>query len=629
MAVWYRDRRSAYGQRKFCLAAPCGKGTRDCSIRPLPVWDAQIPPVTISQALQVGIEHHRAGRLAEAQAAYEQILAAEPNHADGLNLLGLVAHESGRPEAAVESMRRAIASKPTSAMYHHNLGLALSATEQFDEALAAYREALRLDPGYAMAQDNLGAALLSRGRFTEAVAAHRAALRINPNSGWAHHHLGIALTFHREFDEALRCFQRGLQLEPGAVKMHSSFLTFLQYQPSVTPAGLLAAHGEFDRLHTAPLRAWWQPHANSREPERRLRLGFISPHFANHPVGRFIVRLFENLNAREFEIVCYSDTIQTDATTDRLRTAAYLWHDVPALSDEQLAARIREDRVDILFDLAGQTRAHRLLVFARKPAPIQITWCDYVGTTGLSAIDYILGDPREIPAGAEQWYREKVLRLPDDYICYDPPADAPQVGPVPALAAGHITFGSFNLLAKMSPQAIAAWAQILHAVPRSRLLVKNLGFDEAATRERFVQSFATQGISAERIEMLGWSTSAETLPCYHRVDLALDPFPYNGGLTTCEAIWMGVPVVTCPGETFAGRHGLAHLTAAGLTETIASDPEQYVKIATNLANDLPRLVEWRATQRERIAASPLCDGERFAAHFSKLMREVWRLWLEA
>lgn len=584
--------------------------------------------MTISQALQVGIEHHRAGRLAAAQSAYQQVLAADPNHADALNLLGLVAHESGRAEAAVEAIRHAIAGKPTSAMYRHNLGLALAAAGQFEEAVAAYREALRLDPHYAIAQDNLGTALLASGRFAEAVAAYHAASSINPHSGWTHHHLGLALTFHREFDEALASFQRGLQLEPGAVKMHSSFLAFLQYSPHVTPAGLLEAHDDFDRRHAAPLRAVWQPHANPRDPQRPLRLGFISPHFADHPVGRFIVRPLENLDPHEFETICYSDTAGADATTERLRTAAHTWHDVLAFSDEQLAARIREDRVDILFDLAGQTRGHRLLVFARKPAPIQVTWCDYVGTTGLSAIDYILADSREIPVGAEQWYREKVLRLPDDYICYDPPSDAPPVGALPASAAGHVTFGSFNLLAKMSPQTIATWARILHAVPRARLLVKNLGFDEAATRERFAQSFDAHGIPADRLEMLGWSMPAETLPCYHRVDIALDTFPYNGGLTTCEAIWMGVPVVTCPGETFAGRHGLAHLTAAGLTETIASDPDHYVQIAVDLANDLPHLAKWRAAQRDRVAASPLCDGARFATHFSRLMRDAWQLWLK-
>jgi predicted O-linked N-acetylglucosamine transferase (SPINDLY family) len=355
-----------------------------------------------------------------------------------------------------------------------------------------------------------------------------------------------------------------------------------------------------------------------------LRLGFVSPHFAFHPVGYFLVRLLENLPKSQFDVVCYSDTASADALTSRLQMHSTKWFDVRSWSDERLAQQIRQDEVDILFDLAGHTPGNRLLVFARKPAPIQMTWLDYVGTTGLSAIDYIIADPRQIPPGAESYYTEKVLRLPYDYICFDPPPDAPPVNSLPALENEFVTFASFNILPKVTPQMIAIWARILKEVPRSRLMLKNGGFDNPQVAARLRQQFIEKEIDPQRIVFEGRSPHSELLSTYNKVDIGLDTFPYNGGLTTCEALWMGVPVVTFPGEIFASRHGLAHLTAAGITETIASSLEDYVKIAAALAGNLIELNALRTGLRARVASSPLCDGSEFAKKFSGLLRETWR-----
>jgi len=291
-----------------------------------------------------------------------------------------------------------------------------------------------------------------------------------------------------------------------------------------------------------------------------------------------------------------------------------------------LAEQIRADQIDILFDLAGHTARNRLLVFARKPASIQITWIGYEGTTGLAAMDYILADRCAIPEGVEKYYREKVLRLPEVYVCYAPPADAPAVGPLPALTRGQVTFGSFNNLAKINPQVVAAWAEILRRVPEARLVLKYRGLNDAGTRCRYTELFAAQGIESARLELLAWSAYAEMLAEYQRIDIALDPFPFSGGVTTCEALWMGIPVITWPGETFAGRHSLSHLSNIGLTETIARDLDEYVKLAAALAGDLSRLARIRAGLREQVASSPLCDGERFAANLMSLLRAVWSQW---
>ena len=296
------------------------------------------------------------------------------------------------------------------------------------------------------------------------------------------------------------------------------------------------------------------------------------------------------------------------------------------MSDQRLAEQIQADRIDILFDLAGHTAHNRLLVFARKPAPIQITWIGYEGTTGLAAMDYLLADRHVVPQGTEQNYRERVLRMPDGYLCYDPPEAAPSVGPLPSSTKGYATFCSFSNPAKITPEVVTVWAEILHRAPTARLILKYQGMDDQAVKRRYLDLFAAQGVEPQRLEMLPSSSYAEYLATYHQVDIALDPFPFSGSATTCEALWMGVPVITCPGKTFASRHALSHLWNVGLTETIARDREEYVELAVSLVRDLPRLATLRAGLRQRMAASPLCDGKRFANNLALLLQGVWEQW---
>ncbi len=314
--------------------------------------------------------------------------------------------------------------------------------------------------------------------------------------------------------------------------------------------------------------------------------------------------------------------------TTRFQRAATHWRDTSKLGDEQLTEKIRADRIDVLFDLTGHTANSRLLVFARKPAPIQITWIGYEGTTGMETMDYILANRYTIPADSEPFYRERVLRMPDGYVCYDPLSAAPEPGPLPAIENGFVRFGSFNNLAKINPGVVEVWAKILRRVPQSRLMLKYHGLGGRSVRDRYLGMFAALGVDAARLDLTPWSEHAEHMAAYRQVDIALDPFPFGGGATTCDALWMGVPVVTHPGETFAGRHSLSHLSNCGLTETIARDLDQYVEIAAALAGDLPRLAAIRAGLREWMAASPLCDGQRFAENFAEILRRVWREWCE-
>jgi predicted O-linked N-acetylglucosamine transferase (SPINDLY family) len=565
-------------------------------------------------------------RFDEAIACYERVLQLRPDYAITYNNLGNIWKEQRKLDQAISAYRHALELNPADATAHYNLGTALWEEGSLDEAVVSHGRAIELKPDFAAAHSNLGIVLENLGRLDEAIDSYRRAVELRPDYAEAHNNLGVALYGVGRPEEAMVCYQQALQLKPDYALAHSNYLNALQYRAGVTPEELLESHREYDRRHAAPLRAAWRPHANTAEPERPLRLGFVSPSFGWHPAGRFLIRVLENLDRRQASVACYSDRTLRDSIADRFLATATLWRDVVGMSDDDVAQRVRDDGIDILFDLAGHTGPNRLQVFARKPAPIQITWLDYEGTTGLSAIDYLLADRYEVPPEAEAWYSERVLRLPDGYACYDPPADAPAVSPLPAERSGRVTFGSFNLPAKMTPEVVDTWSRILRQVPESRILLKYRGLDRPTVGEPLRRQFVERGINPACIELQGWSAYGDMLACYNQVDVALDPFPYNGGLTTCDALWMGVPVVTCPGRTFASRHGLTHLSNVGLTETIAEGLEGYVELAVQLASDLPRMAELRGRLRRQVAESPLCDGGRFAENLLQLLRGVWGEW---
>jgi predicted O-linked N-acetylglucosamine transferase (SPINDLY family) len=602
-----------------------------------------------------GMAAHQLGRHAEAVDYIRRAIGREADVAIFHNNLGEVYRATGELDAAVACYRRALELGPELAAVHNNLGNAWKALGSFNDAIACYERALELDPDYAEVINNLGSvwrtlgkadqaaacfrralelrpqlvevysnlanALHAQGQLDEAVACARRATQLRPDFAEAHSNLANALQGQGELDESIDAYHQALRLAPDNPGIHSNYLCGLRYVPRTTAAELHRVAAEFDRRFAAPLKYTWQPPPARPTADRPLRLGFVSPGFALRPTGYFLVPALEHLDRRACEIVCYSDRATADRMTARIRATAATWHEVFGWSDERLAQQIREDQIDVLFDLAGHAPGNRLMVFARKPAPIQVTWIDSVGSTGLAAIDYLLADPYQVPPELDQHYAERVLRMPETYVCYAPPDDAPPVGPLPALGTGRVTFGSFNNPAKVAPEVVALWARILNRVPGSRLLLKYQGFDDPGTRRHYHELFARHGANADRLMLEGGAPHAELLACYGRVDIALDPI-YNGGLTTCEALWMGVPVVTCPGETFPRRHALSHLSNVGLHETIARDANHYVELAVAQAGDLPRLADLRAGLRQRMAASPLCDGPRFATQFARLIRSV-------
>lgn len=568
------------------------------------------------------------GKPGEAEASCRRALELHPDYAEAHNYLGVALGDQGKWDEAIAAYGRALELKPNYAEAHNNLGMALAGQRMRDEAIASYRRALELRPRFSDAHSNLGNVLRDLGDLDGAIAAYQEALKLDPENAVAHNNLGNALKDQGELDQAIACFRRALELKPDYSHAHSNWVYTLHLCPDVGAAAILEEHRCWDQRHAEPLTRSVAPHTNVRDPDRRLRVGYVSPDFRSHPIARFILPLLELHNRAEFEVVCYADVRVPDALTDRCRAVANVWRDVQGRSDQQVADLVRQDGIDILVDLAMHTADNRLLTFARKPAPVQVTYLAYCGTTGLRTMDYRLTDPYldHDPNQAAQDYSEESVWLPETYWCYRLPFAVPSEGELPALRNGYVTFGCLNNSCKMSDVALDAWSRVLRKLPQSRLL---LHAPAGSHRERVRSDFAKRGVSPERITFAAKLPIANYFELYRQIDVALDPFPYGGGTTTCDALWMGVPVVSLAGQTAVGRGGLSILSNAGLPELVALNVDDYVALAAELASDLPRLQELRAGLRTRLQSSLLLDAPRFTRNVEAAFRTMWKRWCAA
>jgi len=786
--------------------------------------------MTLQQAFQIALQHHQAGRLAEAEALYRQILAVQPGHAETLHLLGALAQQAGRTEMAIELMRQAIAADPNHsaalsnlaatllasgrareaagharraaeiapgfADAHYNLGAALAEMGQTEEALAAYRRSLEIEPAHAVAENNLGNILRQLQRLDEATAAYRRAIRLQPTYADAYNNLGVALAEQGQIDEAIAAYGRALELKPdvnavqanlgnalrargrhaeavvayrrslqsGATRLDicqclgetlvllerfdeasdvfrqivrcspddpeawaalanvlqrsgkpddaiacyrqalrldpeepfrlcrlatllqrqrrldeaaTAFLHALERVPNQTEALYRLAeiykdqgrsgmalelmrrlHGlapEVPRIHSDlilmllaspdvderavreecrrwderfghPSEAFSGQYRHDRNPERTLRIGYVSADFKDHVVGRNLLPLFRQEGRTQYEIVCYSGVVSPDKTTGEFRGHADVWREAFTMSDEELAEAIREDRVDILVDLSLHTAGNRLTMFARRPAPVQVSFAGYPGSTGLEAINYRISDrylEEEREAGVAAEYQGGQIALMESFWCYDPCGVRLEVSPSPARENGFVTFASLNDFGKINGPVFRRWAAVLRQATGSRLLLLTYPGEH---RRDAIALLRAEGIAEDRVEFLEPRPRAEYLRYYQRADIMLDPFPYNGHTTSLDALWMGVPVVSLAGERTVSRAGLSQLTNLGLPELVARTEDEYVEIASKLAGDLPRLAELRATLRSRMEASVLMDAPRFARQIETAYRTMWRDW---
>jgi protein O-GlcNAc transferase len=522
------------------------------------------------------------GRAAEAIEAYRASLKAQANHPVTLFNLGNAFKEAGRGEEAVEAYEAALAANPNFADAAYNLAQLLRELRRPDEALAAYGRVLAIQPDY-------------RDAFNDMGEIHR----------------DLA-----QYDQAMACYARELELHPGHVLAENNRLFTLNYHPDYSPQRILREHLDWNRRHI--FRA--APHASSREPERRLKVGYVSPDFRRHCQSFFTIPLLSHHDHARFEIYCYADVSRPDEITRRIQGHADTWRSTVGKNDEQIAQLIRDDGIDILVDLTMHMAHGRPGVFARKPAPIQIAWLAYPGTTGLSAMDYRFSDPYLDPPGEHDgWYAEMTIRLPDTFWCYDPLSDVPAVQDLPASKNGFVTFGCLNNFCKVTDQTLDLWAKVLEKVPDSHLILLS---PKGEHRQRVISRL---GVARSRIEFVEFLPRAAYLETYRRIDLCLDTFPINGHTTSLDALWMGVPVVSMTGQAAIARAGISQSTNLGLVgELTGAGPDEFVILAVGLARNLPKLQELRRGLRQRMEGSVLMDGARFTRSFESIFRDIWR-----
>lgn len=574
----------------------------------------------------LGIVHLVHGKADEAIVAFRQALTLKPNYTAAHNNLGNALLTIGEAEEAVNSYRRAVALQPGYAEAHYNLGNALEASRQLDEAVAAYQRAITLQPDYVEAHYNLGIIYQEQGKPDKATACYRRALALRPEYKEAYNNLGSTLKDQGNLEEAIACFRQALTLEPDYAEAHSNLLFCMNYLPMQGCTGYLDEARRYGRMIAEKVRLRYSDWQCPAEPER-LRVGLVSDDFRNHPVGYFLETMLASIDRSKVQLMAYPVRSINDALTARLRSYFSGWESLSGLDDSTAAQLIHADGVHILLDLSGHTSHNRLPVFARRPAPVQASWLGYFASTGLAEMDYLLADPVSVPESGRKQFSEKVWYLPETRMCFSPPLSDQELAttPLPALDNGFITFGCFQNLAKLNNRVLAIWGKIFQAIPQARIRIQTPLYSSPAIREQLQHRFVGSGIAPERVTFENPMSRKAYLEAHSQIDIILDTFPFPGGTTTCEALWMGVPTLTLAGNTMLARQGAGILSAAGLADWIADDENGYVAKAISYAADPARLSLLRAGLRKQVAASPLFDGPRFARNFEAAL---WGMWQE-
>ncbi|MEX3937456.1 tetratricopeptide repeat protein, partial [Paraburkholderia phymatum] len=557
------------------------------------------------------------GDLTGAEAHCRIALSLDPGFAVAHSNLGGVLRRQKRFTEAIESCRRAIQLDPQLAAAYGNLGDAYFGSEDFPAAALSYRHAIDLNFANADVHHNLAVVLFRQDQVDEALTSCREALSFKEATAQMHATFGDILSAKWKIGEALDSYRRAIELDPGLRFAHMGLMFNQASWSRCEPAQLLADSCRFGR--SMALEAKPRVHEPVAAVARPLRVGFVSGDLRSHPVAVFIETLMRELDPQRVQIVAYSAQPSGDETTARLKPYFTAWREIGELSDEEAANLIERDGIDVLLDLSGHTKFNRLPLFVWKPAPVQATWLGYFATTGIAEINYILGDRHVLPVEEEWHFTEKPWRLPDSYLCFTPPPETVDVSPLPADTQRAITFGCLNNANKLNDGVVALWARVLLAIPGSRLVLKSAQFGQASFCENMTGRFGMYGITADRIVLLGQTYREQHLQTYHLMDIALDPFPYPGGTTSAESLWMGVPVLTRKGDRFLSHVGETIAHAVGMPEWIARDDDEYVAKAVAFARDMDALRVLRGTLRERLLASPLCDARRFARHFEDAM----------
>lgn len=615
-------------------------------------------------ALESALQHFHAGDFASAIALCRQVLASQPKHPTALNLLGMALVRSGDLPAAINAFRAALIIDPNSADALNNLGWIYKSTARFDEAIDCCRRLIAIAPGNATAHKNLATTLADAGQIPDALTAARQAITLDPNNDDLHNTLATILELNGDLDGAAAEFETAYRLNPNprylgfrgnvylqqgsvaqavdanrnatdahakafgdnhpaTIRAHSNYLLSLNYDPTLTPQHIFAEHQRWAEVHERPLRARAHNHrAHDRSPDRPLRIGFHAQYFGITPAVTFMESTLAAHDREQDKFICYSDVLQPDATTHRLLSLHDESRDIARKSDDEVVELIVRDNIDILVDLNGHLGGNRLPLFARKPAPIQISFLNYPNTTGLHSIDYYLTDAIVDPPDQPNFFTEQLVRL-RTFCCFTPPPNAPAVQP--RSSSDPITFGSLHMLAKLNTQVLDLWADLLREISNSRLLILR-DTCKGQTRQRLLDQFTTRGLDPSRLDLRSDFSESGYLAAYHNIDIALDTFPWSGHTIACDGLWMGVPIITLPGPTHASRMVAAVLTHVGLPQFIAADAAAYITIAKQLAADRAALASLRQTLREQMRNSSLCNAGAFVLDLQSAFRTIWRKW---
>ncbi len=611
------------------------------------------------QALNnLGICYARQNRPTEAIVSYKHAIKLKPDFAEAYSNLAAVLGRVGQYDAAVEAAEQAIRIRPDYSDAYNNLGGALKASGKLDQGVLCYEKAVSLRPGFAEAMNNLGLSLKELGRSEEAIKAIRRAIEIKPEFADAYYNLGITHKEQSKLDEAVEHFNKALSIEPnhlGAVsalaivrmeqgdldtsmdlmrrslaiekdwQIHSNYCLLSNYHPKLSGEEVLEVHKQWDRdygTHKQPPA----PHTNDRNPSRKIRIGYVSPDFKNHAVSHFIEPILGSHDKTAFEVFGYAHVAKPDVISHFLKSKTDQWREIFGKNDDQVEKMIREDQIDILVDLAGHTALNRLTLFSRKPAPVQVSMIGYPSTTGLAAMDYKIADHHSDPEGVDRLYTEKLYRLEGTFWCFRPLDDREPVGDLPAKRNGFVTFGSVNNFAKVSPEVLDLWARIVAAVPKSRIEFQHSALGSEVTRRRVIDAMAKHGVTEDRIEMAGWGGFEQYIDRLRGFDLALDPFPFNGGTTTCHQLFYGVPFITLTGERQVSRMGVSMLNALGMPELIANSTDDYFDKAVALARDVDRMARLRSVIRPTMIESPLCNAIQYTRQLEDGYRKMFATW---
>ena len=565
----------------------------------------------------------RTGRLSESLEASQKSVQLDPEDSEAHYNLGIILTALGRLKEAETSYRKAITLKDNYAEAHNNLGIILKTLGRLNEAEKSYKKAITLKDNYAEAHFNLGNLQKVLERLNEAKSSYRKAITLKDNYAEAHNNLGVLLQDLGRLEEAIICYDNAIELNVDFLEAYNNKNCCINYSSLWSPLSIYKEHLKFEKQFGG-LKAELPPSKHVKKNfGERLRIGYVSADLRKHSVAYFFEPLLKNHNDNLVETFCYYNNVVVDATTKRLMAASDHWRSIVDIPDLDVFNLIKNDKIDILVDLSGHTRKNRLLVFVRKPAPIQVNWLGYVNTSGISSIDYRFTDIIADPIGeSDKLHSEALWRLPNGFQCYQGNEKVVAGLELPHERKGHITFGSFNHPQKLTQQVIKTWSKILHAVPKSHLLLK--GFQLNLNKAYYLEFFKKEGIAEDRIKIYGRLPATDDhLNLYNKIDIGLDTFPFNGGTTTCEALWMGVPVITYIGDSFVGRLSASILSNVGLVDFIAQDIEAYIQIAVKMASNTNYLKELRKVLRERMKGASLCDGHSFAKDVENAYQDMW------